>query len=127
MDNIFHINHQKKQNEKKEEYYTVVGEQDFFKDKTKIPCLYKEEKSLAKKITNLDTNSSKYYIKVGMYGRPYNPIGMYSEGQSAKFLTKAGKPQYTFKEVNEKTFSFYINFLTTKNTAWLSNTERELQ
>jgi hypothetical protein len=52
---------------------------------------------------------------------------MYSEGQSNKFLAKAGKPEYSFKEVNEKTFSFYVNFLSTKNTAWLSNTERELQ
>lgn len=127
MSDIFRINDQKKTSPKKEEYYTVLGEQDFFKDKTKIPCVFTEDKALAKKVTNTDTNASKYYIKIGMYGRPYNPIGLYSEGQSAKFLTKAGKPQYTFKEVNEKTFSFYINFLTTKNTAWLSNTERELQ
>jgi hypothetical protein len=127
MNNIFQINDQKKPSQKKEEYYTVLGEQDFFKDKTKIPCVLTEDKALAKKIINTDNNTNKYYIKVGMYGRPYNPIGLYSEGQSAKFLTKAGKPQYVFKEVNEKTFSFYINFLTTKNTAWLSNTERELQ
>lgn len=126
MNNLFQITDKKKP-QKKEEYYTILGSQDFFQDDTKIPCVSTEDKALAKKITNLDTKSSKYYIKVGMYGRPYNPIGLYSEGQSTKFLTKAGKPQYIFKEVNEKTFLFYINFLTTKNTAWLSNTERELQ
>ncbi len=30
------------------------------------------------------------------------------------------------KEVNAKVFDLYINFLATKNTAWLNNAEREL-
>lgn len=125
MDNLFIINDSKPIEDKSEEFYTVIGHQEFLKNK--IPMVRSESKALAKKITNSANNTSRYYIKVGTYGRPYNPIGLYSEGQNNKFLTKAGKPLYTFKEVNEKTFNFYINFLSTKNTAWLSNTERELQ
>jgi hypothetical protein len=125
MSDLFYINKSKPTNEKVEEFYTVLGKQDFLVDK--FPMVNSEQNALAKKIINTTNNTSRFFIKVGTYGRPYNPIGMYSEGQSNKFLAKAGKPEYSFKEVNEKTFSFYVNFLSTKNTAWLSNTERELQ
>jgi hypothetical protein len=125
MSDLFVINDTKPYEDKLEEFYTVIGKQDFLKDKT--PMVNDEAQALAKKIINTKANTSRYFIKIGTYGRPYNPIGLYSEGQNNKFLTKAGKPLYTFKEVNEKTFNFYINFLTTKNTAWLSNTERELE
>ena len=125
MSDLFYINKSKPTNEKVEEFYTVLGKQDFLVDK--FPMVNSEQNALAKKIVNTTNNTSRFFIKVGAYGRPYNPIGMYSEGQSNKFLAKAGKPEYSFKEVNEKTFSFYVNFLSTKNIAWLSNTERELQ
>jgi hypothetical protein len=125
MSDLFYINKSKPTNEKVEEFYTVLGKQDFLVDK--FPMVNSEQNALAKKIINTTNNTSRFFIKVGTYGRPYNPIGMYSEGQSNKFLAKAGKPEYSFKEVNEKTFSFYVNFLSTQNTAWLSNTERELQ
>jgi hypothetical protein len=125
MGDLFYINKSKPTNEKIEEFYTVLGKQDFLVDK--FPMVNSEQNALAKKIINTTNNTSRFFIKIGTYGRPYNPMGMYSEGQSNKFLAKAGKPEYSFKEVNEKTFSFYVNFLSTKNTAWLSNTERELQ
>ncbi|NDB58966.1 hypothetical protein EB001_10995, partial [bacterium] len=68
----------------------------------------------------------KFFIKIGTYGKVFNPIGMYSEGQNNKFLSKIGRQEWQFKEVNEKTFDLYLNFLSTKNIAWLSNAEREL-
>jgi hypothetical protein len=51
---------------------------------------------------------------------------MYSEGQNNKFLSKIGREEWQFKEVNEKIFDLYLNFLSTKNIAWLNNAEREL-
>lgn len=125
MSDLFVINETKPSEDKAEEFYTVIGKQEYMQDKH--PMVRSENQAFAKKITNTTNNTARYFIKVGTYGRPYNPIGLYSEGQNNKFLTKAGKPLYTFKEVNEKTFNFYINFLSTKNTAWLSNTERELE
>lgn len=125
MSDLFVINETKPSEDKAEEFYTVIGKQEYMKNK--FPMVYSENHAFAKKIINTTNNTARYFIKVGTYGRPYNPIGLYSEGQNNKFLTKAGKPLYSFKEVNEKTFNFYINFLSTKNTAWLSNTERELE
>jgi|TARA_R100000152_G_C6639631_1_gene84659 hypothetical protein len=75
----------------------------------------------------LDTGSrKKYYIRTGKYGKPFNPIGLYSEGTEYKQRNHAGKPEWELKPVAEKAFGFYINFLKTKNIAWLRNAEREL-
>jgi uncharacterized protein YigE (DUF2233 family) len=71
-------------------------------------------------------NKNQYYIKIGIYGKIYNPIGLYSEGKAKKFLSKIGKNEYNFDRVNEKVFNMYLNFLKTKNLAWLNNAEREL-
>ena len=67
----------------------------------------------------------KYYVKRGRYGKLYNPIGMYSEGTAKKQMRHAGKPEWEFKETNETVFNKYINFLRTKNIAWLNNAERD--
>jgi hypothetical protein len=50
---------------------------------------------------------------------------MYSEGTAKKQMRHAGKPEWEFKETNEVVFNKYINFLRTKNIAWLNNAERE--
>tara|TARA_R110000765_G_scaffold142442_2_gene243664 strand:- start:610 stop:990 length:381 start_codon:yes stop_codon:yes gene_type:complete len=67
----------------------------------------------------------KYYVKRGRYGKLYNPIGMYSEGTAKKQMRHAGRPEWEFKETNETVFNKYINFLRTKNIAWLNNAERD--
>lgn len=106
------------------ELYTIIGNQDYLDDNGN-PRLRKESnKVFAKCITQED--SVKYYIKIGTYGRIYNPIGLFSEGRHTKFMTKIGKKEYEFKEVNSKVFGLYTNFLRTKNLAWLNNAEREL-
>lgn len=66
-----------------------------------------------------------FYVKRGKYGKLYNPIGMYSEGSSNKQLRHAGKPAWAMQITEEKVFNYYINFLRTKNAAWLNNAERE--
>ena len=106
------------------ECYTVIGSQEYF-DENDRPRIDDEEKALAKSVC-IDNRSPRYYIKVGTYGKIYNPIGLYSEGHSEKFLAKIGRKQFEYKEVNKKIFDMYINFLTTKNLAWLNNAEREL-
>jgi len=106
------------------ECYTVIGSQEYF-DENDRPRIDDEEKALAKSVS-IDNKSPRYYIKVGTYGKIYNPIGLYSEGHSEKFLAKIGRKQFEYKEVNKKIFDMYINFLTTKNLAWLNNAEREL-
>lgn len=125
MDDIFIPNTNKTNaNTKNLALFTLIGQHKFL-DKDKNPRVDTEnDKVYAKKIT-LD-NNDKYYIKVGTYGKVYNPIGLFSEGTSNKFLSKIGKKAWEFKEVNSKVFDMYVNFLRTKNIAWLNNAEREL-
>lgn len=124
MDNIFQPNPQKNLETKEIEFYTLVGKHKFI-DEDKNPRLTKDgDNVFAKKI--ITNNIKKYYIKVGTYGKVYNPIGLFSEGTANKFLARAGKKAWEFKEVNSKVFDMYIKFLKTKNIAWLNNAEREM-
>ena len=49
---------------------------------------------------------------------------MYSEGKNTQFLSRSGKNEYEFKKVSKEIFDMYLNFLSTKNLAWLNNAER---
>lgn len=111
--------------EKTYEFYTILGDHDFLDNNGKPRANEENIKVVAKTITT-DNKPSRYYIKIGTYGKIYNPIGLYSEGKNTKFLSKIGRKQFEFKEVNNKIFDLYLNFLTTKNIAWLNNAEREL-
>ena len=105
-------------------FYTIIGKHKAI-DSEGNPILTQDcDNVFAKKLNS--NNSTKYFIKVGLYGKVYNPIGMYSEGRHTKFLTKAGKKEYDFKQVPQKVFDMYLRFLRSKNIAWLNNAEREL-
>lgn len=114
----------RKKSERIVESYTVLGEHKYLDDQNH-PRIDNEDKALAKRVT-IDGRPTKFYIKVGTYGKIYNPIGLYSEGHSEKFLAKIGRKQFEFKEVNQKIFDMYVTFLSTKNLAWLNNAEREM-
>jgi hypothetical protein len=110
--------------QRKEALYCFLGEHEFL-DEDNNPRITKENSKVLAKIVSTSI-SSRYYIKTGTYGRIYNPIGMYSEGKEGKFLAKIGKNEWNFIEVNKGIFDQYVNFLRTKNIAWLNNAEREL-
>lgn len=107
------------------EYFTVIGDHDFL-DEFNRPRSQEENLTTVAKTITTDNKPTRYYIKVGTYGKIYNPIGMFSEGKNNKFLSKIGRKEFEFKEVNQKVFDLYTKFLTTKNLAWLNNAEREL-
>lgn len=104
-------------------YYTTLGDHETIDDDGN-PRIGDKENCLA--YIRQNDKDKQYYIKVGTYGKIYNPIGLFSEGRSKKFLSKIGKNEYTFTKVNQKVFDMYVNFLRTKNIAWLNNAEREL-
>lgn len=104
-------------------YYTVFGSHSDI-DTDGNPLCESKDKSLA--YTKNFNNTKQYYLKIGTYGKIFNPIGLYSEGRQNKFLSKVGKNEYSFTKVNSKVFDMYLNFLRTKNIAWLNNAEREL-
>lgn len=107
------------------EYFTILGDHDYI-DEHKRPRAEEENNKVVAKTSTTDNNPARYYIKVGTYGKIFNPIGLFSEGQNTKFLSKIGRKEFEFKEVNQRVFEFYTNFLSTKNIAWLNNAEREL-
>ena len=67
----------------------------------------------------------KYFIKTNGLGRFFNPVGMYTENRHNKVLKHAGKDEWVFKEVSNRVFTFYLNFLKSRVAAWLINAERE--
>lgn len=105
-------------------YYTVLGDHDFIDSDNKPQSKTESKKVVAKSLSK--NESSKFYIKVGTYGKIFNPMGLFSEGKNEKFIAKIGRKEFEFKEVNQKVFDLYLNFLSTKNIAWLNNAEREL-
>lgn len=109
------------------EYYTVLGQHDYL-DEDKNPRLNEPEdgKLMAEKVVYKDGRST-FYVRVGTYGKLYNPIGMFTEGRIKKYLAKFGKKEWTMKKVNPKVFQFYVSFLRTKNLAWFNNAEREME
>lgn len=124
MNNDFFI--QQTDNDKTtiKEFFTLIGKHEYI-DADNNPRANNENANVcAKKL--ITEKTTKFYIKTGLYGKIYDPIGLFSEGTGARFLAKAGKKAWEFKQVNSKVFDMYVSFLRTKNKAWLSNAEREL-
>ncbi len=107
------------------EYYTVFGQHEYLDNKN-FPRLEDGTGDVLAKSVTLGSNT-RYFLKLGSHGKIYNPIGMYSEGTSNKFLSKIGKKAWEFKSVSPRVFELYTNFLKTKNIAWLRNAEREME
>ncbi len=113
------------------EVYTFWGDHEF-EDTMGFPKLslqknkdvFSMQNAYAVKISK--GNKTNYYVKRGKYGKLYNPIGLYSEGNVTKQNTRHGQSQWSLKTTSEKVFNYYINFLKTKNSAWLNNAEREV-
>ena len=55
----------------------------------------------------------------------HDALPIYSEGTARKQMRHAGRPEWQFKETTKQVFDKYINFLKTKNVAWLNNAERD--
>jgi len=122
---LFQINKSKNQETYTYTYYTLFGQHEDL-DNEGNPTTTDEKRGYAYARINDQNQTANYFIKIGLYGKIFNPIGLYSEGKENKFLSKIGKSEYNFTKVNQKIFDMYLNFLRTKNLAWLNNAEREL-
>jgi len=112
---------------KKNEYYCVVGSQEFL-DESNNPRVKNEDDSrvLAKRIYR-DDGTSRLSIKLSNTGKIQNPLSIFGIEKQTTFLDRVCRSQNKFKEVNMKVFNFYLSFLRTKNVAWLHNAEREME
>lgn len=109
------------------EYYTLSGLEDFV-DNNNNPRVNNEanDNVFAKK-TIRDNSSVRYSIKISKDGKIFNPLSIYGKEIDSTFLDRVCRASGKFRDVNYKTFDMYINFLKTKNVAWLHNAEREAQ
>ncbi len=76
------------------------------------------------KEVSVDGRNSNYYVKKASHGRFFNPWGV-DEGRHNKQLRHTGKAEFEYHTVNKRSFTFYVAFLRTHNTAQLLNAERE--
>lgn len=126
MDNYIH-NPGVDKNSVVNEFYTLVGLEDFV-DLNNNPRLNKEtdDNIFAKKTVRADS-SVRYSVRLSKDGKIYNPMSIYGQETNSTFLDRVCRASGKFKDVNYKTFDLYVNFLKTKNVAWLHNAEREAE
>jgi hypothetical protein len=109
------------------EYYCISGSEEFLdKDRNPRVSTESDNRVLAKKIFR-DDGSFRMSIKLTNNGKIQNPMSIYGQEKQSSFLDRVCRSQNRFKEVNMKVFNMYINFLRTKNVAFLHNAEREMQ
>jgi len=106
------------------EYFCLFGHQDYFDNNGYPRCTKENNKNiLAKKYIRLD-NSIKHMIRISRDNKLYNPVYIYDK-ISQPNKSYINNESIRFKQVSPKVFLMYLNFLKTKNTAWLHNAERE--
>jgi len=125
MENFIH-QHSKPKNQKNlNEYYCMIGEEDFL-DKENYPrCKDEASKNIcAKKVIRTD-GTARYSIKTSEDRKLLNPWSIF-DPKDKKFLDSISRNQDPFIDVNYNVFGLYIKFLKTKNVAYLNNAEREM-
>lgn len=106
------------------DFYTIFGSHDFLNDRG-FPQQDEESTSTFAKKVSTNKRNPLYYVRGSSDGHFYDPLGMYDERKHNKFKGHHGKFHFDYIEVNERTFNFYLNYLKTKNKAYLLNAERE--
>lgn len=118
--------HNKITKDETSQLYTLLGIEDYIEDT--LPMKKNEDDTVyAKKISRLD-GSVKYLVKLDRTSKLYNPISTLDNIENNKnlFINDVCRQGNKFKEVNQKTFDWYVRFLSTKNISWLHNAEREM-
>ena len=108
------------------EFFTLSGLEDSLDDQ-ECPKVNSESKKIFAKKTTRKNGSIKYSIRLNSGGKLSNPASIYGQEKDLTFLDRICRSNDRFKEVNKKVFDLYMEFLKTKNTAYLNNAERENQ
>lgn len=114
----------KSNNEESVEFYTLRGTESFVDESNRPRSSEENSTVLAKKITRKN-GTIKYSIRLGNNGKFYNPVSIYGQEKTHTFLNRICRSNDRFKEVGQKVFDMYLEFLNTKNVSWLINAERE--
>ena len=111
--------------------YTMAGKEDYIEEGSGLPCLRisqdqakKSPDAHAMKISGASGN--RFFARQGPHGKLFNPLGLFSEGTESRVNRHTGRFQWELREVGERAFNFYVDFLRTKNLSYINNAEREL-
>ena len=124
MNNFIFQPKQQLENPLLENYFTLMGQQDFLDDEANPRVKTDSSVAYAKIVSNNEENTKKFFIKTDHHAKLLNPMSIYEDDKN-KFMNQLGR-QIKFKAVNQKVFDLYVTFLRTKNTVWLNNAEREM-
>jgi hypothetical protein len=112
------INHNRDQQNK---YYSYCDYADYIDEDNKPRIKEEQDYRVLAKVLH-KSNLKKYYIRLSSNKKFFDPktfdINKKINLEQKQMLNK-------FKQVSGKVFNLYINFLTSKNNAWLLNAERE--
>lgn len=107
------------------QYYCMVGDEDY-KDENGTPRLKTDSKlTLAKRIDKTDAQP-QFFIKISNQNKLFNPLSSGLEDKSYSIVDNVCRPSDKFRSVNSNVFNMYLNFLSSKNIAWLNKAEREM-
>ncbi len=106
------------------EFYTLRDHESFIDESNRARVAEENSSVLAKKTTRKN-GTIKYTIRLGNNGKFYNPLSIYGQEKTHTFLNRICRSNDRFKEVGQKVFNMYLEFLNTKNVSWLINAERE--
>lgn len=112
--------------ETKEDFFTIAGSEDFM-DNNNNPRVNVDNNTVYAKRILRDDGSYRYSIKTSSSGKFYNPLSIYDSENNKNFIERICRSSDKFRNVNSKAFDLYLNFLRTKNVAWLNNAEREAE
>ena len=108
--------------------YTILGRHDYLDgDGLPVICDTDEEHAEDRPEAYAKVMSNRFFVKANARGELYNPIGLYSENTQNSNRKGTGTKIWQYKETHYKAFMTYLNFLKTKNVAYLLNAERETQ
>lgn len=125
MDNFIYTIDKNKNTESITELYCITGAEDFVDNFGQPRTKQDDDRVLAKHIKDID-NQSKFYIRIANTNKLFNPISILGNESSSTFLDNTCRSNNKFKQVNQKVFSYYLQFLSSKNMLWLNKAEREL-
>ena len=106
------------------ELYTLSGQEDYIDSRSNPRVNTDGDNVLAKRLLR-NNGTTKYSIRLDSNNKLFNPISIYDKNNTKNFLERVCRSDNKFTEVNAKTFEMYIQFLKTKNVAYLHNAERE--
>lgn len=127
MEYIFKQDRTATRNQTHEEFFTLLGSEDFLDDNNNPRIKNETSNSVyAKKILR-DDGSYRYSIRLSASGKLFNPLSIYDNKNDKNFIERICRSSDKFRNVNGRAFELYLSFLKTKNPAWLNNAEREAE